>query len=97
MARLYGGSGRIKPTPAEIAANAQIAADRRRAKRPRGAAGVQALISEMANFMVDQANTHGNCTTDALKREGFSAEEIAAYADRAAARARSRHPNLRAA
>lgn len=91
MARLLGGFGRIGrefPTQSQVHA---AAVANRQANRPRGihgAALVQAIISEMANVMVDRRNANDNCTDVDLKRHGFTDAEIAEFGQRASERAR---------
>ncbi|WP_374374443.1 hypothetical protein [Dongia sp.] len=89
MARMnFGGQGQIKRSQDEIAADVAARVDQVQAKYPRGAAGVQMKISDMAKIMVDRRNANDNCTTEDLKREGFTDQDIAEFGDRARARAR---------
>lgn len=97
MARLYGGSGRIRMTETDIATNRAIAESRRRANAPKGAAGLQARITDMATVMLDRATANDNCTEKDLLVAGFSPREIVDLGPRATARARLMAPNLRIA
>ena len=97
MARLYGGSGRIRISDAEHQLDRDIAEANRKRKAPKGAAGLQARITDMAHVMVDRATANDNCTEADLLAAGFSAREIAEFGARATARAQRLAPNLRIA
>lgn len=92
MARIYGGSGRIQESPAEIAALTHYLREKAANANPvRGAARLQQRLGQMVDFMVDRVAGHSHVTESCLLQEGFSPAEIADLAPRAIVAAGRRH------
>lgn len=97
MARLFGGSGRVRVTHADRLIDRNIAGARRRAALPKGIAGEEVEITRMAELMAERQAANDNCTIEDLKGAGFSEADIARLGDRAKARARRLTRDLRIA